>query len=287
MSDPERALEEKVREELKIGEASSTPMREAWVTGTATALGAFIPVAPLLLSTEPWAIWTSFALAMASHFARGRGAERVHRPRPLPERHGHVPGRPGRGGGGISAGRLDRPGAVSRDRLRLGLCCQFLDAPIRFRTATHRYVASLTRGQASLPGQHRPGERGGACAAVEQCAALGIGAFRINSQILPLCTHPASGYSLDALDRKGETRAAFERAGWLARERDVRLSFHPDQFVVLNSERGEVVRSAVEELEFQAAIAELVGADTMVFHGGSVAGGSGRRWCGWSGDSIC
>jgi VIT1/CCC1 family predicted Fe2+/Mn2+ transporter len=71
MSDPDRALGEKVREELKIGEASSTPMREAWVTGTATALGAFIPVAPLLLSTEPWAVWASFALAMISHFAVG------------------------------------------------------------------------------------------------------------------------------------------------------------------------------------------------------------------------
>ncbi len=71
MSDPERALDEKVREELRIGEASSTPMREAWITGTATAFGAFIPVAPLLFSTEPWAIWTSFALAMASHFGVG------------------------------------------------------------------------------------------------------------------------------------------------------------------------------------------------------------------------
>jgi VIT1/CCC1 family predicted Fe2+/Mn2+ transporter len=71
MADPARALEEKVREELKIGEASSTPMREAWVTGTATALGAFIPVAPLLISREPWAIWASFAVAMLSHFGVG------------------------------------------------------------------------------------------------------------------------------------------------------------------------------------------------------------------------
>jgi vacuolar iron transporter family protein len=71
MADPERALEEKVREELKIGEASSTPMREAWITGTATAFGAFIPVAPLLVSTKPWAIWSSFAIAMLSHFAVG------------------------------------------------------------------------------------------------------------------------------------------------------------------------------------------------------------------------
>ena len=71
MSDPERALEEKVREELKIGEASSTPMREAWITGVATAVGAFIPVAPFLFDTGPVAIWASFAVAMISHFGIG------------------------------------------------------------------------------------------------------------------------------------------------------------------------------------------------------------------------
>lgn len=71
MADPERALDEKVREELKIGEATSTPMREALVTGTATLVGALIPVAPLLFSTEAWAVWTSFALAMISHFLVG------------------------------------------------------------------------------------------------------------------------------------------------------------------------------------------------------------------------
>jgi len=71
MADPERALAEKVREELKIGDASSTPMREAMVTGSATLVGALIPVAPLLISTEPWAIWTSFGVAMFSHFLVG------------------------------------------------------------------------------------------------------------------------------------------------------------------------------------------------------------------------
>jgi VIT1/CCC1 family predicted Fe2+/Mn2+ transporter len=71
MRDPARALEEQVREELKIGEATSTPLREAWITGTATAVGAFIPVAPFLLATGPSAIWTSFAIAMVSHFGVG------------------------------------------------------------------------------------------------------------------------------------------------------------------------------------------------------------------------
>jgi vacuolar iron transporter family protein len=71
MRDPERALAEKVVEELKIAPPSSSPLREAWITGTATAIGALIPVAPFLVSTGAWAIWTSFAISMAAHFGVG------------------------------------------------------------------------------------------------------------------------------------------------------------------------------------------------------------------------
>ena len=71
MRDPQRALAEKVREELKIGEAHSTPLKEGWVTGTATAIGAFIPVAPFLFLEGQAAIWVAFSAAMLSHFAVG------------------------------------------------------------------------------------------------------------------------------------------------------------------------------------------------------------------------
>ncbi|HET9512653.1 MAG TPA: VIT1/CCC1 transporter family protein [Gemmatimonadales bacterium] len=71
MADPERALEEKVREELGIGESHGSPFKEGWITGTATAIGAFIPVAPLLISTDAWAVWASFGIAMLSHFGVG------------------------------------------------------------------------------------------------------------------------------------------------------------------------------------------------------------------------
>jgi VIT1/CCC1 family predicted Fe2+/Mn2+ transporter len=71
LRDPARALEEKVREELKIGEQRTTPLREGVVTGTATAVGALIPVAPFLLWAGTTAILTSFAIAMLSHFAVG------------------------------------------------------------------------------------------------------------------------------------------------------------------------------------------------------------------------
>jgi predicted membrane protein (TIGR00267 family) len=71
MRDPERALEEKVREELKIGVAHATPLREGWITGVATAVGAFIPVAPFLVLSGAAAVWVAFAVAMLSHFAVG------------------------------------------------------------------------------------------------------------------------------------------------------------------------------------------------------------------------
>jgi VIT1/CCC1 family predicted Fe2+/Mn2+ transporter len=71
MADPERALGEKIKEELHIGDPTSTPLRDGTVTGIATAFGALIPVAPMLMSTAPWAMWASFAVAMLSHFLVG------------------------------------------------------------------------------------------------------------------------------------------------------------------------------------------------------------------------
>jgi predicted membrane protein (TIGR00267 family) len=71
MQSPEAALEEKVREELKIGEAQSTPLREGWITGIATAIGAFLPVFPFLFLHGLVAVWTAFILAMVCHFAVG------------------------------------------------------------------------------------------------------------------------------------------------------------------------------------------------------------------------
>jgi len=71
MSRPSDALEEKVREELGITPPHATPLREGWVTGLATAVGAFLPVAPFLVASGPAAVWASFAVAMVSHFGVG------------------------------------------------------------------------------------------------------------------------------------------------------------------------------------------------------------------------
>lgn len=158
--------------------------------------------------------------------------------------------------------------------LRFGLCCQFLDAPIRFRAATHRYVATLAPDARRDYLSAIARANGIALAhAAERCHELDIGAFRITSQILPLATHPDSGYALDALDAGDAIVASYRAAGDVARERGIRLSFHPDQFVVLNSEREAVVESSLRELELQGGLAALVGADTICLHGGGASGG--------------
>jgi predicted membrane protein (TIGR00267 family) len=46
-------------------------MREAWLTGVATAVGALIPVFPFLIWKGELAIVLSFGLAMLSHFVVG------------------------------------------------------------------------------------------------------------------------------------------------------------------------------------------------------------------------
>jgi len=47
--------------------------------------------------------------------------------------------------------------------------------------------------------------------------------------------------------------------GAIARKNDVRLSFHPDQFVVLASDRPEVVNKSIEEFEYHADMARFMG----------------------------
>ena len=71
MADPQRMLDEQVQEELGIGDPHMSPLREGWVTGTATAIGAFIPVFPFLFWEGRTAIIVAFIVSMLSHFLVG------------------------------------------------------------------------------------------------------------------------------------------------------------------------------------------------------------------------
>lgn len=157
--------------------------------------------------------------------------------------------------------------------IRLGLCCIFHEAPIRFPTTTAMAVSRLDRkGQLEkLAALCRENARA-LGQAVEFCAAQEIGAFRINSQILPLKTHPQVGYRMAELPGGEAIVEAFRLAGRQAARHRIRLTMHPDQFVVLNSPDSAVVASSVAELEYQAEFAGWVGVDVINVHGGGIYG---------------
>lgn len=71
MADPGIALEEKAREELGISGEKTSPLKEGFLTGTATAFGAIIPVIPFLFGATKPLIITSFVISMLSHFGVG------------------------------------------------------------------------------------------------------------------------------------------------------------------------------------------------------------------------
>jgi len=159
--------------------------------------------------------------------------------------------------------------------LRLGLCCQFLQQPIKFRVTTATAMQRLPRReQLARFTELCAGNAEALLAALQFCAARGIGSFRILTPIMPVKTHPTVGYRVEELPGADEIVAQFRRCGEFARANNIRTGFHPDQFVVLNSPDANIVARSIADIEAQAELAEWTNADTVNIHGG---GGYGDK----------
>jgi UV DNA damage endonuclease len=149
----------------------------------------------------------------------------------------------------------------------------FRDQPIKFSTTTVTAVARMKRkdGLTKLGKLCRENAEA-LYAALEYCVAHQIGCFRVNSQILPLKTHSSCGYRMEELPDGEAIVERFKQCGEFARKHKLRTCFHPDQFVVMNSPRADVVDKSIEELEYQSEVAEWVNADVVNIHGGGAYG---------------
>jgi UV DNA damage endonuclease len=157
--------------------------------------------------------------------------------------------------------------------MRLGLCCIFREAAIKFRTTTATAIKKLPRNE----GRRKLADLCAANAsalmeALHFCSANGIGCFRVNSQILPLKTHPGVGYSLQGFPGGRQIIEQFQACGKFAKKAGLRTTFHPDQFVVLSSPRPDVVAQSLQEIEYQAEVSQWIGADVVNIHGGGAYG---------------
>lgn len=157
--------------------------------------------------------------------------------------------------------------------MRFGLCCLFVAEPVTFRTTTAKALSALSRrdalAKASAICLHNAENL---LLAVKAAQRLGIGAFRIMSPLFPRMTHPDVGYNLEDLPDAEAIARNMADVRNFAQAHDIRLSFHPDQFVVLSSPHAHVVDSSVRELEYQALLADMVGADVINLHAGGAYG---------------
>ena len=97
--------------------------------------------------------------------------------------------------------------------------------------------------------------------------------YRMASGLVPYGSHPDMPQFHGQVEECAEQLAAL---GAHARELGLRLSFHPGQYAVLNSERPEVRAAAALDFELQASVLDAMGCGpeaVVVTHVGGAAGG--------------
>ena len=82
---------------------------------------------------------------------------------------------------------------------------------------------------------------------------------RIGSNILPAYTEQHWSYYWQEAGVRRYCESQFSRVGALARSLDVRLSFHPGQFVVLASDKPDVFDRSIEEFEYHTDMLRWMG----------------------------
>lgn len=86
--------------------------------------------------------------------------------------------------------------------------------------------------------------------------------YRIASDLLPWF----SRYDLGDLPNAEEIRRLLEEVGALAREHDMRLTFHPDHFVKLASDTEDVVERSLTDLENHGAMLDAMDLPRTPYH---------------------
>lgn len=110
----------------------------------------------------------------------------------------------------------------------------------------------------------------------------GIHMYRMSSDIAPYSTHPDMPRFHSMVKDSAKDLATF---GKLARLSDIRLSFHPSQYIILNSESEDLTRKSMADLDSQAEMLDLMECGpeaVLVVHVGGAYGDRETSWRRWA-----
>ncbi len=80
--------------------------------------------------------------------------------------------------------------------------------------------------------------------------------FRISSDLVPFASHP-----ICKLDWFELFQSEFEQIGIYIRKLRIRISMHPDQFVILNSPNNAIIDSSINELRYHCKVLDAMQLD--------------------------
>ncbi|GAB3637343.1 UV DNA damage repair endonuclease UvsE [Hymenobacter arcticus] len=115
---------------------------------------------------------------------------------------------------------------------------------------------------------------------LEWNVAHGLLFFRMGSDIVPFGSHEVNTFPW-----RERFASEFRAIGEYVKQHGMRISFHPDQFVVLNSPDPAIVRRSVAELVYQGAMLDLMGLDAtakLQIHAGGAYGDKGAALARWT-----
>ncbi|MEO7358901.1 MAG: UV DNA damage repair endonuclease UvsE [Gemmatimonadaceae bacterium] len=167
---------------------------------------------------------------------------------------------------------------------RLGLCCAFIEQPqFKFRTTTVAYLSRLADADAAVAFAYYEKIIVENLSTLAQvicwCFTNGIHAFRVNSDLWPRATHPLVTPWIEQLFARADIQSLCQQIRESAIAHDVRLSEHPDQFLVGNSLRLDVVDNTIAELEWRGRLGDAIGVEVICLHvGGGLPDRESALW---------
>ena len=80
--------------------------------------------------------------------------------------------------------------------------------------------------------------------------------FRISSGLIPFASHPICKFSWYKF-----FQSEFKQIGDYIKKYNIRITMHPDQFVILNSPDNKIIENSINELKYHSQVLDTMGLD--------------------------